>query len=173
MRLDELIRDVPDFPKEGIVFKDITPLFASAGTMREMLSSLVEPWRGDAIDVVVAAEARGFLLGPAIAMELGAGFAPVRKPGKLPWKTRSETYELEYGTDTLCMHEDAVPKGARVLICDDLLATGGTVSAMVKMVRKLGGEVAGCSFIIELDFLKGREKLGGLRVESLVHCEGE
>ena len=173
MKLDELIRDVPDFPKPGIVFKDITPLFASPGTMKEMLAALVEPWRAEKIDVVVAAEARGFLLGPAIAMELGAGFAPVRKPGKLPWKTISETYDLEYGTDTLCIHEDAVAEGSRVLISDDLLATGGTVSAMVSMVQKLGGEVAGCSFIIELDFLKGREKLGGLRVESLVHCEGE
>ena len=173
MSLGDLIRDVPDFPKQGIIFKDITPLFAKAETMREMLSELARPWRDAGIDVVVAAEARGFLLGPAIAMELDAGFAPVRKPGKLPWKTRSETYELEYGTDTLCIHEDAVSKGARVLIFDDLLATGGTVSAMVKLVKDLGGEVAGCSFIIELDFLKGREKLPGLRVETLIHCEGE
>ena len=171
MELDKLIRDVPDFP--GIVFKDITPLFASADTMKAMLADLVAPWKGEGVDVVVAAEARGFLLGPAIAMELGAGFAPVRKPGKLPWKTRSETYELEYGTDTLCIHEDAVSPGQKVLIVDDLLATGGTVSAMVKMVGDLGGEVVGASFIIELDFLKGREKLPGIRVESLVHCEGE
>jgi len=173
VQLDELIRDVPDFPKEGIVFKDITPLFASADTMKEMLGALVEPWKAENVDVVVAAEARGFLLGPSIAMELGAGFAPVRKPGKLPYKTLSETYELEYGTDTLCIHEDAVTQDQRVLIFDDLLATGGTVSAMAKLIADLGGEVVGCSFIIELDFLKGREKLPGLRIESLVHCEVE
>jgi len=173
VQLDRLIRDVPDFPKAGIVFKDITPLFASADTMKDMLRALVEPWKGENVDVVVAAEARGFLLGPSIAMELGAGFAPVRKPGKLPYKTLSETYELEYGTDTLCIHEDAVAQGQRVLIFDDLLATGGTVSAMAKLIADLGGEVVGCSFIIELDFLKGRGKLPGLRIESLVHCEGE
>ncbi len=173
MSLTDLVRDVPDFPKAGIVFKDITPLFASADTMKGMLASLVEPWKDSGVDVVVAAEARGFLLGPAIAMELGAGFGPVRKPGKLPWDTVEESYELEYGTDTLCMHKDAVKPGQKVLIVDDLLATGGTVAAMIKMVEGLGAEIAGCSFIIELDFLKGREKLGDSRVESLIHYDGE
>ncbi|MFH0911341.1 MAG: adenine phosphoribosyltransferase [Planctomycetota bacterium] len=173
MDLAERIRDIPDFPKKGIVFKDIMPLLQDGAALREAVDRLAAAFADVKPEVVLAAEARGFIFGAAVAYKLGIGFVAVRKPGKLPYKTRSVTYELEYGTDTLCMHEDALKKGARVLVIDDLLATGGTVAGMVKLVREAGAEVAGVGFLIELDFLHGRDKLPGLDVRSLIHCAGE
>jgi len=167
--LAALIRDVPDFPKAGIVFKDITPLLAEPEAVRYAADELAKRFADAKPDVVVAAEARGFLFGPPVAMRLGAAFAPARKPGKLPWRTRTVTYTLEYGEDAIALHEDALAKGRRVLIIDDLLATGGTVAAMAKLVAELGGEVVGAGFVVELDFLEGRERLAPVRVESLVH----
>jgi adenine phosphoribosyltransferase len=166
--LSAYIRDIPDFPKPGIVFKDITPMLADAGALDaavKALASLVEPLE---IDVVVGAEARGFLLGPALARELGSGFVLARKPGKLPSETVSAEYELEYGMDALELHTDAVADGSRVLVHDDLLATGGTAKALCELVEKGGGSVAGCVFLIELAFLSGRERLAGYDVRSLI-----
>jgi len=171
--LAEFIRDVPDFPKPGIVFKDITPLLQDAGAFRQAVAQLAEPFRGAGVDLVVAAEARGFIFGGAVACALGAGFVPVRKPGKLPADTTAEEYELEYGTDALEIHTDAVQPGQRVLLLDDLLATGGTMAATAKLVEGLGGEVAGIAFLIELGFLKGREKLKGYDLVTLIQYEGE
>jgi len=166
--LKKLIRDVLDFPKKGIVFKDITPLLTDAGALRRAVAAMAEPFRGKGIQTVVGAEARGFIFAPMIAHELGAGFVPVRKPGKLPHKTRRETYDLEYGTDTLEIHQDAIRPGDKVLMVDDLLATGGTMAACCRMVEALGGEVVGCSFLIELAFLHGRSKLAGYHVVSQI-----
>jgi len=171
--LAEFIRDVPDFPKPGIVFKDITPLLQDAGAFRQAVAQLAEPFRGAGVDLVVAAEARGFIFGGAVACALGAGFVPVRKPGKLPADTTAEEYELEYGTDALEIHTDAVQPGQRVLLLDDLLATGGTMAATAKLVEGLGGEVAGIAFLIELNFLAGREKLKGYDLVTLIQYEGE
>ena len=168
-KLAEKIRDVPDFPKPGILFKDITTLIADAEAFKAVIDLLVERYRDRKIDKVMAIEARGFIFGGALAYLLGAGFQVVRKPGKLPWKTRSASYELEYGTDTLEMHEDAVNAGERVLLFDDLLATGGTMEAVAGMVEAMGGEVVECSFVVELDFLNGREKLGEREIFSLIH----
>ena len=168
MDLASFIRDIPDFPKPGIVFKDITPLMADAGALDaavRALASLVEPLE---IDVVIGAEARGFLLGPALARELGAGFVLARKPGKLPHDIVSAEYELEYGTDSLELHTDAVASGARVLVHDDLLATGGTARALCELVETLRGEVAACAFLLELRFLDGRDRLTGYDVRSLI-----
>jgi adenine phosphoribosyltransferase len=167
-RLRSLIRDIPDFPQPGILFKDITPLMADAGALAEAVAGLAEYARPLQVDCVVAAEARGFLLGPALALELGAGFALARKPGKLPYDTVSAEYELEYGDSTLELHTDAVAAGRRVLVHDDLLATGGTATTLCDLVEQLGGEVVGCGFLIELAFLQGRERLAGRDVHALL-----
>jgi adenine phosphoribosyltransferase len=166
--LKNFIRDVPNFPAEGIIFKDITPLLQDAEGLSRTISLMAEPWRKTKVDVVCAIEARGFIFGCALACELGAGFVPIRKPGKLPYKTASKTYSLEYGTDTIEIHTDAVRRGTKVLMVDDLLATGGTMAAACGLVEELGGEILGVSFVIELEFLKGREKLTDYDVRSLV-----
>ena len=158
--LKKLIRHVPDFPKKGILFYDITTLLRDPGGLREALDGLTTPFREKAIDLVVGIESRGFILGAAMAEKLGAGFVPIRKPGKLPSATIAQSYELEYGSDTLEIHQDAVKEGQRVLIVDDLLATGGTACAANDLVRKAGGNVIGMAFLVELEFLKGRERLG-------------
>ena len=166
--LKSCIRDIPDFPKEGILFKDITTLLKDRKAFKQAVDSLADKYKSKKIDSVIAVEARGFILGGAIANKLGAGFVPVRKKGKLPWKTNSVTYDLEYGTDTLEMHFDAINPGDRVLIVDDLLATGGTVKAVTGLVEQLQGEIQGIAFLIELTFLKGKEKLSGYPVFSLI-----
>jgi len=162
------IRDIPDFPKRGIVFKDIMPLLADPEALHEtveQLAAFAEPRKPD---VVLGAEARGFILGAALAYRLGCGFVAARKPGKLPWRTISAKYALEYGFDALELHADAISSGARVLIHDDLLATGGTAKAKIDLVEQLGGTVVGLAFVIELEFLNGREKLGGYETCSLI-----
>ncbi len=166
--LKELIRDIPDFPKKGIVFKDITPLLQNPSGLKEIVNKTTDYYSNKKIDIIVGAEARGFLFGPAVAINLNAGFVPVRKPGKLPYETVSETYELEYGTDTLEVHKDAIKAGDNVLMIDDLLATGGTMAACCKLVESLGGEIAGCAFLIELGFLNGKELLSKYDIFSLV-----
>ncbi|MCK6471680.1 MAG: adenine phosphoribosyltransferase [Planctomycetes bacterium] len=173
MDLKSLVRDIPDFPKKGIVFKDIMPMLGNKDALRYIVDSFFVHYFGKRIDKVVSAEARGFILGPAVAYHLGAGFVPVRKPGKLPFRTKKVTYDLEYGTDTLTIHEDALNKGDNVLLLDDLLATGGTMVATGKLVEALGAKVVGAGFIIELDFLKGRERLKGYDVFSLINYAGE
>lgn len=169
--LRSLIRDIPDFPKQGVVFKDLTPLMADPGGLRRAVSALAELARPLEVDCVVAAEARGFLLGPALALELGAGFVLARKPGRLPYETVSAEYLLEYGADQLELHADSLQAGARVLIHDDLLATGGTARALCDLVEMLGAEVAGCGFLIELAFLDGRRRLAPHEVHSLLTYE--
>ncbi|MEW6087655.1 MAG: adenine phosphoribosyltransferase [bacterium] len=166
MSLKKIIRDVPDFPKQGIIFKDITPLLKDQKAFRSAINKMAKHYKGKHIDAIVAVESRGFIFAGALAAKMKTGFIPVRKPGKLPYKTISETYQLEYGTDTLQIHEDAVKPGDKILIVDDLLATGGTVSAVVNMVKKLGGEIAGIGFLIELAFLNGRSKLPGYDIFS-------
>jgi adenine phosphoribosyltransferase len=170
MDLNACIRDIPDFPKPGIVFKDITPLLADAQALAETIRLLCEPVACENVQVVTGVESRGFIFGTAVAQELGVGFVPIRKPGKLPARTVSETYELEYGTDTVEIHADAIAPGQRVLMVDDLLATGGTMAAACSLVRKLGGEIISSSFVIELAFLNGRKKLedAGVTVRSLI-----
>jgi adenine phosphoribosyltransferase len=167
--LERYIRDVPDFPKEGIVFKDITPLLADPEGFRKAVDAIVEEFSGIEITKIVGAEARGFIFGGALAYRLGAGFVPARKPGKLPWMTTSAEYDLEYGTDSLEVHVDAIGEGDKVLIVDDVLATGGTAAAKAQLVEQSGGEVAGFAFLIELDFLDGRSKLGDQRIFTLIH----
>jgi adenine phosphoribosyltransferase len=169
--LKKLIREVPDWPKPGILFYDLTTLVADPAGLRDVVDSLADRYRGQKIDVVAGIEARGFILAPAVALRLGTGFVPIRKPKKLPWKTSRVTYELEYGTDTLEIHQDAVQPGQRVLLLDDLLATGGTAAAATALLRQLGGEVAAAAFIVELTFLKGRTKLAGLDVHALLQYE--
>jgi adenine phosphoribosyltransferase len=171
--LAALVRDIPDFPKPGIVFKDITPLLASPDGLDVAVSGLADYARELGVDYVIGAEARGFLLGPALARELYAGFVLARKPGKLPHETVSAEYLLEYGTDALELHSDAVAAGARVLVHDDLLATGGTAKALCELVEQLGGEVVGCAFLIELAFLGGRERLSGYPVHALIRYDAE
>lgn len=171
--LESFIRDVPDFPKEGIVFKDITPLLADPGALTEAVRQLAHPYRDKAVDIVVGVESRGFIFGPAVAMELDAGFVPTRKPGKLPAETIDCSYELEYGTDTLEMHADAIKPGQKVVLIDDLIATGGTIAAVRELVERLGGEIIGASFLVELSFLNGRDKLPGIDIRSLIAVEGE
>ncbi len=166
--LKALIRDVPDFPKKGIIFKDITPLLRDAAAFRKAVDIFAERYKDKKIDLVASIEARGFILGPALAYKLGAGVVPVRKKGKLPYKTKSVTYELEYGTDTLEIHEDSILRGERVLILDDLLATGGTASSVCRLIKGLGGEIVELGFLIELLFLKGRSKLEGYPVYSMI-----
>jgi adenine phosphoribosyltransferase len=160
-RLETLIRDVPDFPKPGILFKDITPLLADASGLREATLGMAEPYRSIRVDRVVGIESRGFILGGIVARELGVGFIPVRKPGKLPAHVSRIEYALEYGTDQLEVHADACEHGARVLIVDDVLATGGTASATCELMERLGATVVGLSFLIALDFLEGAKRLGG------------
>jgi adenine phosphoribosyltransferase len=169
--LKKLIREVPDWPKPGILFYDLTTLLKDKQGFHNLIDELCRHYEKKPVDIVVGIEARGFIFAPALAYRLGAGFVPVRKPRKLPAKTASVTYQLEYGTDTLEVHEDAVQPGQRVLICDDLLATGGTAAAAVALVRKLGGEVAGAGFAVELSFLNGRSKLPGLDVFSLIQYD--
>ena len=166
--LKQLIRDVPDFPKPGILYRDITTLLRDPAGLRMAIDSLSEPYRETALDYVVGIESRGFILGAAVADRLGAGFVPVRKPGKLPAATVSASYVLEYGTDTLEMHRDAVEAGRRVLIVDDLLATGGTARAAVNLVRECGAEVAGVAFLIELEALNGRAQLPGEQLHTVI-----
>ncbi len=167
------IRDIPDFPKAGIVFRDITPLMADARALDEAVRQLAEIARPLSPEVVVAAEARGFLLGAALARELGAGFVLARKPGKLPYETERAEYLLEYGSDALEVHTDALAGASRVLVHDDLLATGGTAKALCELVEQLGGTVVGCAFLIELAFLGGRERLDGYDVHALMVDEAE
>ena len=167
-RLRGLIREIPDFPRPGIAFKDITPLLADPRALSASVRSLAERARPLGVECVVAAEARGFLLGPALALELGAGFVLARKPGKLPYETVSAEYLLEYGAGELELHSDAVRGGTRVLVHDDLLATGGTAAALCELVEQLGGEVVGCGFLIELTFLNGRKRLEPRDVHALL-----
>ena len=162
------IRDVPDFPKKGIVFKDITPVLSDINALRTSVEEMASSFMDLEIDVVVGIESRGFIFGAPIADILDASFVLVRKPGKLPWKTKSVSYELEYGTDALEIHEDSIAKGQNVLIVDDLLATGGTAEATCKLVLELGGNIKGLSVLIELEFLSGRKKLNQYNVHSLV-----
>lgn len=167
-RLGARVRDVPDFPKPGIVFKDITPLLQDAEALALSCAALVEPFRGQAIDLVIGVESRGFIFGPPVALELGVGFQIARKLGKLPWKTVAESYELEYGTEHIEMHQDAVLPDQRVLLLDDVIATGGTASATARLVERMGGKVVGCAFLIELEFLNGRQALGSMPVHSVL-----
>lgn len=166
--LKEIIRDVPDFPKPGILFKDITTLLKDPRALKETGEILLDFTKDVKIDLVAGIESRGFIFGPLLAEKLGLGFVPIRKPGKLPADTYSVSYDLEYGTDTLEMHQDAIPEGANVLLHDDLLATGGTAAAAAQLIEKAGGKVAQMSFIIELSFLPGREKLGGYDIRSII-----
>ena len=165
----KLIREVPDFPKPGILFYDITTLLQDKSGLRQVIDAMTENVRPHNPDVILGIEARGFIFAPPVACNLGAGFVPIRKPKKLPAATERVSYELEYGMDTLEIHKDAIKSGDRVTIVDDLLATGGSSLAAVKLIERLGGKVAGISFVIELDFLKGRERLAGYNVSSLIH----
>lgn len=173
MELSKFIRDVPDFPKSGIIFKDITTLLKNSEAFKEALNQLYSQVAKLEVDKVVAIESRGFIFGSLLAEKLNAGFVPVRKPGKLPAEKISESYQLEYGIDSLEIHIDAINKGDKVLIHDDLLATGGTVEAVCKMIEKLGGEIVGILFLIELDFLRGRDKLKKYPVYSIIHYDAE
>jgi adenine phosphoribosyltransferase len=167
-KLEKFIREIPDWPVKGILFRDITPLLADVCAFRHALDLMTEPFVGKQIDCIAAVEARGFIFGSAIAAKFGTGFVPIRKKGKLPFKTKSITYDLEYGVDTLEIHSDALKKGANVLLVDDLLATGGTMGAAARLVEKLEGKVVGMSFLIELGFLHGRTKLTDYDVKSVI-----
>jgi adenine phosphoribosyltransferase len=167
-RLVPLLRDIPDFPKPGILFKDITPLLADGDALQDATRAMADPYRGDAVDRVVGIESRGFILGACVARELGVGFIPVRKPGKLPAVKTSIEYALEYGTDKLEVHTDACDRAARILIVDDVLATGGTARATCELMKSVGAEIVGLSFLIVLDFLKGRERLRDYRLSSVL-----
>ncbi|MEM7247886.1 MAG: adenine phosphoribosyltransferase [Acidobacteriota bacterium] len=166
--LKDLIRDVPDFPKAGILFRDITPVLASPEALRASVQAMTEPLREHDVDCVLGMESRGFLFGPLMALELEASFVPLRKPGKLPHDVISESYDLEYGQDSLEMHSDAIASGQAVAIVDDLIATGGTAAAAIKLAEKAGGRVVGCSFLIELAALEGRSRLGDRPVHSVL-----
>ena len=169
--LKKLIREVPDFPKPGILFYDITTLLKDKLGLAQLIDALTEYYLNKNIDLVLGIEARGFIFGPALAYRLNAGFVPVRKPKKLPAETVKWTYDLEYGSDTLEMHKDAIKPGQRILIVDDLLATGGTANATAQLAKSLGAEICGLGFVVELDFLKGRDKLAGYDVFSLLHYD--
>lgn len=169
MDLKNYIAAIKDFPKEGIIFRDMTPLLQDKDALKFALDQLSAFAKEVNADIIAGPEARGFIFGTPVAYALNIGFVPVRKPGKLPRKTIEYKYDLEYGSNTLCMHEDAIKKGQKVVIIDDLLATGGTVEAAIQLIEKLGGEVVGCAFLIELDDLKGREKLKDFKVLSLLH----
>ena len=166
--LRALIRDVPDFPKPGILFRDVTPLLADAAALKAAVRALADPFREVGVEKVMGIESRGFVLGTPVALELGTGFALVRKAGKLPWRTRRVTYELEYGTDSVEMHEDALRPGERVLVVDDLIATGGTAAAAVQLAHDCQAHVVGCAFLIELTALEGRRRLGVGPIHSLL-----
>ena len=170
-RLKKLIREVPDFPKKGILFYDITTLLKDKVGFARLIDALSEHYIGKEIDLVLGMEARGFIFGPALAYRLNAGFVPVRKPGKLPAETVKISYELEYGSNALEVHKDAIQKGQRILIVDDLLATGGTAVATADLASRLGAQIAGLAFVVELDFLKGRERLSNYDVFSLLHYD--
>jgi adenine phosphoribosyltransferase len=169
--LKKLIREIPDYPKPGILFYDLTTLLQDSRGFHLVVDQLSDHYKGDKVDVVAGVEARGFIFASALAYRLGAGFVPIRKAKKLPWKTASVTYQLEYGTDQLEIHADAVRQSQRVLLCDDLLATGGTAAAAINLVRRLGGEVAGAAFAVELSFLHGRSQLPGIDVFSLLQYD--
>ncbi len=171
MDLTAFIRSVPDFPKPGILFRDITPLLRSPEAFQEAVHRLAEPFRTAGVQLVAAVEARGFLFAAPVALQLGVGVVPIRKAGKLPWKTLSWTYQLEYGTDTLQMHADAIAPGERVLVLDDVLATGGTVEACCRLIEQAGGQVAGCAFLVELCSLAGRNRLQPYPVFSLIQYD--
>ncbi|NIA07263.1 MAG: adenine phosphoribosyltransferase [Actinobacteria bacterium] len=171
--LPQLIRSVPDFPKPGIIFRDITPLLADPVGLDQSVAQLSEPYRDRQVDLVAAIEARGFIFGAAVARQLGAGFVPIRKPGKLPAATTKVSYQLEYGSDSIEIHTDAISPGRRVLLIDDLLATGGTMAAACKLVTSLGAEIVALAFVIELSFLNGREKLAGHDILSLITYDAE
>ena len=171
MDLAKFIRDVPDFPKKGIIFKDITPLLADPGALDEAVRQLATPYERKGVQAVAAIESRGFIFGAAVARHLRAGFVPIRKPGKLPCQTVRAEYELEYGTDAIEMHADAIPAGTKVLMLDDLLATGGTMAAACELVAGRGGEIVGVAFLIELCFLNGRDKLQGRDIHTLIRVE--
>lgn len=168
INLQEHIRSIPDWPKKGILFRDITPLLANPAAFAAAVDALCDGFTDTAVEYVAAVEARGFIFGAAVAKKLGVGFVPIRKKGKLPFKTESITYDLEYGTDTLEVHSDAVRPNAKVLMVDDLLATGGTMAAACKLIEKIGGQVAGIAFLIELGELAGREKLGGYKINTVI-----
>ncbi|MHB9155275.1 MAG: adenine phosphoribosyltransferase [Endomicrobiales bacterium] len=168
MELKSAIRDVPDFPRKGIIFKDITTLLEKGELFRKVIDQIVSHYQNVGVKKVVGIESRGFIIGAPVAYKLGAGFVPVRKKGKLPYKTVSATYSLEYGTDTLEMHEDAIVSGEKVLIIDDLLATGGTAAATIELVKKMGAKVAGLAFIIELSFLEGRKNIKDFDIFTLI-----
>ena len=170
LNLADYIRSIPDFPKPGILFRDITPLLASPPAFRRAVVDMANPFRTAKIDVVAAAEARGFIFAAPIAMELNAALVPIRKPGKLPFHTQSYSYELEYGSDTLEIHDDAVQPGAKVLVVDDLLATGGTVDACCRLVENVGGVIVGCSFLIELTECQGAARIARYKTVSLIKC---
>ena len=165
VEVENLIRDVPDFPEKGIIFKDISPLLANGPALEMVIEAMAKPYTGSKVEQVVGIESRGFIFGMGIALSLGCGFIPVRKPGKLPYKTVSQTYDLEYGTDTVEIHVDALEAGQRVLVVDDVLATGGTMQATCQLLHKLNASIIGVSFLMELNFLRGREKLS--KVESI------
>lgn len=167
-KLRELIRDIPDFPKPGIVFKDITPLLADPAGLSLAVEYLTQPFRHIQVDLVAGAESRGFIFGTAVARNLSAGFVPIRKPGRLPYETISEEYALEYGTDAVEIHRDAIRPGSRVLLVDDLLATGGTMAACCRLVTSLGGQIQGIAILIELGFLKGRKLLAGHTLHTIL-----
>lgn len=164
----EKVRKVPDFPKKGILFYDLTTVLQDPVTYSAIMESLAEPFERKKIEVIVSMESRGFIFGAALASDLGAGFVPVRKPGKLPWKTHREAYNLEYGNDALEIHQDAIRKGQRVLVVDDVLATGGTAVATLKLLQQLGANVVGAAFVIEIAALEARKKLNGIEVHSLM-----
>ncbi|MCD6453775.1 MAG: adenine phosphoribosyltransferase [Candidatus Aminicenantes bacterium] len=168
MDLKKFIRDVPDFPVKGIVFKDITPLLLNHEAFSTAVDSMTKPFEGEKIDKILAIESRGFIFGAPMALKLGAGLIIARKQGKLPWKKVKKTYTLEYGEEILEVHQDAIEKDDRILIVDDLIATGGTARAMAELVEEMGGKVAGCAFLVELTFLEGRKLLKGYRVETII-----
>jgi adenine phosphoribosyltransferase len=172
--LKSLIRTIPDYPKPGILFRDVTTLFGDAQGFKATIMRMAEPWRGEPVDAVAGIEARGFILGGAIADRLGTGFVPIRKKGKLPWKTIGQEYTLEYGIDAMEIHEDAIKPGARILIVDDLIATGGTAEAAAKLVRRSGGEIVGATFVIDLPDIGGRKRIEdlGFRCDTLMAFEG-
>lgn len=168
-RLLAALRDVPDFPRKGIVFKDITPVLGDAALLRDLVDGLAAPWTGAGITHVAGIESRGFIVAAPVAVALGAGFIPIRKPGKLPWQTAGQDYALEYGTDRVEIHRDACPPGSRILLLDDVLATGGTAAAALGLIGQVGGVVVGCSFLLAIVGLRGAERLPGLPVECLLN----
>ncbi len=173
MDLKETIRSIPDWPIKGVIFRDLTTLMQKPQAFKESCDILYDRYKDMDIDKIVGIDARGFVFGAVLAYKLGIGFVPVRKKGKLPWKTSQETYSLEYGEDTLEIHEDAIEKGEKVIIVDDLIATGGTVGATVKLVKKLGADIIECAFIVELPDLKGRDQIQDCKVFSITQFEGE